>query len=386
MAQFSIAVPFRTNYYECYAKILESAGLLRQCLMWTRRPMPGVPKDKNRLLPVLGLTAYATAKTLPPYYSEAARFAQYPLFDQWAKRHLYAGEYILSSYAYANSCFKWVKAHAGKTFLDGGNSHPENFWEILAAEHQRWSCKYPPVPEFYIDRARRMMEDVDYILSPSDYVSDSFQSRGFRADQIIKVTYPVDLSLFKPPAGQLPRTRATDAPFTLINTGSLSLRKGTPYLLEAFRLIHRQIPNSKLLLTEIVTDSIKPVLRDYADLPIEWSPPLAHDQLVERLHSADLFILPSLEEGLVRTALEAMACGLPVILTPNTGAAQFVEEGINGSVVPIRDPQAIADQALDWREKLAADHIVPIIDFSEKLAFDSLSESLISQLQDKSLI
>jgi len=93
------------------------------------------------------------------------------------------------------------------------------------------------------------------------------------------------------------------------------LRKGTPYLLESFRIVQKKIPDARLLLTRTIQDDIKPILSRYADLPIDWSPPLPHAQLVERLQSADIFVLPSLEEGLVRTACEAMACGLPAILT-----------------------------------------------------------------------
>jgi len=58
-----------------------------------------------------------------------------------------------------------------------------------------------------------------------------------------------------------------------------------------------------------------------------------------------------LEEGMARTALEAMACGLPVILTPNTGACDLVNEEVNGSVVPIRDSGAIVEKALFWRNR-----------------------------------
>ena len=54
---------------------------------------------------------------------------------------------------------------------------------------------------------------------------------------------------------------------------------------------------------------------------------------------------------MARTALEAMACGLPVILTPNTGACDLVEEGINGHIVPIRDPKAIEFRAMEWWDK-----------------------------------
>lgn len=347
MNRFSIAVPFRTNYYENFARVLSNADALRSCIMWTRRPMPETSSENNRLCPLLGLLAYAGAISLPPYYSEAFRFALYPAFDRWAKSQLKAGDHVISSYAYANECFRWVRRNGGKAFLDGGNSHPENFWQILEEEHRRWKCPYPPVPRFYIERAKRMMEDVDFVISPSEFVTKSFLARGFSNDQIIPVVYPQDLSVFKP----VQKPRPLERPFTIINTGSLSLRKGTPYLLEAVRIIRTQVPDVRLLLTQAISDSIKPILEKYADLPIEWAPYLPPEALAERLRSADLYVLPSLEEGLVRTALEAMACGLPVILTHNTGASDFVTEGINGSIVAIRDAQAIADAALAWHGK-----------------------------------
>jgi starch synthase len=406
---FSLVVPSREDYYIAYAGVLLCRDLLRSCIMWTRRPMPGVPKDKNLLNPPLGLAAYLGARYLPAFYAEAFRFSLYPLFDRWARTKLLPGNHIISSYAHANASFNWVRQHGGKTFLDGGNSHPDNFWEILSEEHKRWKCPYPPVPRFYYERCRRMMEDVDYVLSPSNFVSQSFLERGFKRKQIIPVVYPVDLRMFRPDfdsewrmADGSPRrlnlvadgegsgegsrvARASEErrpprPFTIINTGSLSLRKGTPYLLEAFRLIRKEIPDARLLLTDAVSDSIKPILAKYSDLPIEWAPYSPPSQLAARLRSADLFILPSLEEGLVRTALEAMACGLPVILTPNTGTAQYVQEGVNGSVVPICDADAIVQQTLWWREKLGSGYAVPVDNLSAQFSPERLDNMLMSGL------
>jgi glycosyltransferase involved in cell wall biosynthesis len=217
-----------------------------------------------------------------------------------------------------------------------------------------------------------MMGDVDYVLSPSNFVANSFLQRGFRQDQILPVFYPVDLSMFRP----VNTIRPAEKPFTVINTGGLSLRKGTPYLLEAFRLIKKTVPNAKFLLTDSPTDSIKSILGAYNDLSIEWAPYLPEKQLAERLRTADVFILPSLEEGLVRTALQAMATGLPCILTPNTGVNDYIIPGVNGSVIPIRNPEAIADEACQWWEKIRDGYHVPIKDFADKLSFAQLSSHL----------
>ena len=348
--KFVVAQPGHYSPAEDQARALEKTGRLRFIALGTRRGAAGVSPERVRLNPFIGLAAYIAAKTLSPFRAESFRFRLNPWFDRWVLKQLQPGDHIISSFGFANECFKFVRAHGGKTFLDAGNSHPENFWEILSEEHRRWNCPTPPVAPHWHERSRAMLADVDYVLSPSNYVTQSFLAHGFKPEQIFYNPYPVNLELFRPRTGSRPERQ----PLTIINTGSLSLRKGTPYLLEAFRIVRGKIPDARLLLTRIVQDDVKPVLARYHDLPIEWSPPLPHAQLAARLQGADIFVLPSLEEGLVRTACEAMGCGLPAILTPNTGANDFVQPGVSGEVVPIRDPQAIADAIFKWAEKILA--------------------------------
>jgi len=344
---FVVTAPFR-SVCDHFARVFQKHELLRLYAVGTRQPTAGISPELTRLLPLFGLLSYAAAKTLSPFHAESFRFWLHPMLDHWVKKQLKPGDNILSSYAYANASFEWVQRHGGKTFIDAGNSHPENFWEILIEEHRRWNCPYPPVARHYHERCKAMMEHVDYVFAPSAYVADSFLKRGFAPDRILRNIYPVDLTCFTPRTTPRPK----DQPLRIINTGALTLRKGTPYLLEAFRIILKHEPAARLMLTATITDSIQPILARYGDLPIEWSPALPHAQLAERLRSADVFVLPSLEEGLARTSLEAMACGLPVVVTPNTGSNDLVTEGVNGSVVPIRDPQAIADAVLFWRQKI----------------------------------
>ncbi|RYD85160.1 MAG: glycosyltransferase [Verrucomicrobiaceae bacterium] len=374
--RFVFAVPFRTDHYTASANILEKSGRLRSCLLWTRRGFPGVPAERHQLFPLLGLLSYATARTLPPHQSESFRFMLHPAYDAWAASKLQPGDHVISSYGYANRCFRKARKNGGLTFLDGGNSHPSHFWDLLTEEHARWKCAYPPIAPFQHRRSLEMMEDVDYVLSPSTFVANSFLERGFREEQILPVIYPVDLSNFRPAQEERPK----DRPFTIINTGGLSLRKGTPYLLEAFRLIQKKIPNARFLLTRSVTASIVEILESYKDLPIEWAEYLPERELAERLRTADLFILPSLEEGLVRTALQAMACGLPAILTPNTGANDYIIPGVNGSVVPIRDAAAIADAACEWWERIQGGHRIDVSSFADQLSFDRHRTLLIGHL------
>jgi glycosyltransferase involved in cell wall biosynthesis len=81
-----------------------------------------------------------------------------------------------------------------------------------------------------------------------------------------------------------------------------------------------------------------------------------HDQVrsgevVAHLHRADVLLHPSLSEGLPTVVLEAMACGVPVVATDCGGVREAVTDGVEGIVVPPRDPRRMAGAlAALWRD------------------------------------
>jgi glycosyltransferase involved in cell wall biosynthesis len=377
-AQIVVATPGHAAMSEPVALALCRQRLLRFVAMGTRRGVAGVPAELTRLNPAIGLLTYATARTLPTYQAESFRFRLHPWFDHWVKRQLRPGDHIYSSYGYANASFRWVRRHGGQTILEAGNSHPEYFHTLLGEEHRRWGSPRPPVADHHYRRSVEMMEHVDYVMSPSSFVTNSFLAHGFKPAQIFKCRYPIDVSCFTPS----PSPRPANRPLRVICTGMLSLRKGAPYLLEAFRLVNQKIPAAQLLLTRSAFEDIKPILAKYNDLPIDWAPSLPHPQLAERLRSADIFVLPSLEDGLAFTVIEALACGLPAITTPNTGASDLIQPGRNGEVVPIRDAKAIADAVLKWAEKILASDWQPrVLVDQELVSFDHFEREFDAQLR-----
>ena len=365
------------------ARALSHFGLLRFHALGTRRGASGVPVELTRLNPKIMGLAYLGTRMLPSRHHEAFRYRLHPWFDRWTRTLVEPGDHLISSFGFANDTFRDVRAHGGKTFYSAGNSHPESMWALVQEEHKRWNYPHPPYAEFQHKRLLEMMPLVDYVLSPSTFVSQSFIQRGFRPEQVLKIFYPVDLSCFYPS----PKPRKKDQPLKIISTGQLSLRKGTPYMLDAFRIVLRHYPSARLLLIENIHDSVKPLMARYSDLPIDWSPPLPHPALAERLRSADVFVLPSLEEGLVRAALEAMACGLPVVITPNTGLGDFVEPNVNGEIVPTRDANAIADAILKWAERVHGEEIRAPIEFNpDRLSYDQFETQFMEQLTTTGLI
>jgi glycosyltransferase involved in cell wall biosynthesis len=116
---------------------------------------------------------------------------------------------------------------------------------------------------------------------------------------------------------------------------------GTHLLLVALTRLER--PDAELWLIGGVEDEMRPALARYEGL-FELKGFVPHAQLPALLTQCSVYVQPSLEEGLAKVLLEAMASGLPVVATTNTGAEDVVREGVDGFVVPIRDPEALAER------------------------------------------
>jgi glycosyltransferase involved in cell wall biosynthesis len=360
-----------------FARALENHGLLDFYALGTRRGTKGVPPEHTRLQPVFGLLNYIFAVTLPVYQSESLRFRLFGLFDRWVQTLLRPGQHFFTGYAFANGAMRWIKQHGGTAFLDAWTSHPEEHWNLIAAEQQRWKSRWPPASRYYQDRTVESVAAADYIFTASTFVRQSFLKRGFDAQRLLFCPYPVDLEMYRP----APEPRPASRPFTILHTGGLSLRKGAPYLLEAFRLIRKEVPDAVLRVKRHLRNDVVDIVRRNTDLPIEWSGQLDFAGHVRRYQTSDMLLFPSVEDGFALVVAEALACGLPVITTPNTGASDLIRPGENGEIVPICNSPALAQAALKWWERIrAGERIVGYEELKRRLSFQKFEETFIGHL------
>lgn len=333
-----------------HAVALDQCGWLRQYFGGGRRPIPGIAAERQTRQPAFLIANMLAGKALSLYRYECARFALSPVFEQWVTGRVEAGDHLIAGFGYFNRLIPKIKQAGGKVFLDARNSHPSSFWSLIAEEHARWECKLPPIWPRHHLRQQRSVVLADYVLAPSRFVADSFIERGVPREKVLRLHYPVDLTSFVPS----PKPRPQNRPLTLVSSGLLTLRKGSPYLFEAFKLIRKEVPDARIKLIHRMADSFQTVYErsDFRNLPVDWAPMMPHAELVPWLQESDIFLLPTIEEGMVRSAAEALGCGLPVITTRNAGVDDFIQEGVNGSIVPLRDPQAIAEAVLAWWERI----------------------------------
>jgi len=88
---------------------------------------------------------------------------------------------------------------------------------------------------------------------------------------------------------------------------------------------------------------VREILRTAGVSHLAWLPG-AREDVPAILRGMDIFVLPSLAEGISNTILEAMACGLPVVATRVGGTPEIVSEGVTGLLVPPDDPEAMAQR------------------------------------------
>ncbi|RJP75622.1 MAG: glycosyltransferase family 4 protein [Desulfobacteraceae bacterium] len=114
----------------------------------------------------------------------------------------------------------------------------------------------------------------------------------------------------------------------LLSVGRLIERKGFEYLINSVKNL------SNVMLTIVGDGPQKKYLQKLSiGFPIHFTGYVPHNRMPEIYKAHDIFILPSLNEGMSNTVLEAMACGLPIIVTRTGGTSELLQEGTNGFVV-----------------------------------------------------
>jgi glycosyltransferase involved in cell wall biosynthesis len=330
----SIGSPGRFHTFDL-ARQMERLGHL-SCMYtgYPRFKVDGLPRDKVRTFPWLVAPAMVAARA-------GFDFMQTPLvmrsFDAWASRHLEPCNvfHCLSGFGLQGGR-RARERYGAATVCDRGSSHILYQAELLKEEHERWGVPYSGTDPWVIERELQEYDDCDLITIPSAFACRSFLQKGVPEAKLRKLPYGVDLSLFKP-------TPKSDDVFRIIYVGQMSLRKGLPYLLDA--VLSNPIPNLDLWLIGPCIPEARPFLARYEGR-YRYLGIIQQSRLSEYYSQGSVFVMASIEDGFGLVQAQAMACGLPVIATTNTGAEDLFTDGVEGFIVPIRDAEAIREKLL----------------------------------------
>lgn len=329
--------PNRAHHY-AYAAALAQAGCLRAFVCGFSRfsPRAPLPELGARLLRADHVQNFYLASMrlrLPMAVSNELAYLSKILLDRMSEKPARESDvFLFYSGAGLRTSTRLQRTPTARV-VEAVNTHVLVQQRILREEHHRLRLPFRRFHAREVARRVREYETADAILCPSGFVKDSFVAEGIPADRIFTVPYGFSL----PTHGLGPQPQ--NDIFRVLYVGQLSVRKGLRYLLEAFgKLKH---PRKELW---IVGPSTK--VTGLAGL----RPPegtrflgvLKGDDLAHAYRSCQVFVLPTVEDGLGLVMGEALSFGLPVIATAHSGGADLFQDGTEGFIVPIRDPEAIA--------------------------------------------
>ena len=226
-----------------------------------------------------------------------------------------------------------VQRLGGRYVCDRGSTHLRYQMRLLAEEYDRVGVPFIPVHEKAILREEAEYAAADAVTVPSAFALQSFVEYGVDPAKLHKIPYGVNLDRFT-------RIAPRDPEFRILFVGQLGVRKGIGYLFEAFR--RADLPGATLVLAGARSPETGILLRNAPLAHVELPGILTRDQVAMEMSRASVIVLPSIEEGLAMVQGQAMACGCPVIATVNSGGEDLFDDGKEGFIVPIRNPDAIA--------------------------------------------
>ena len=230
------------------------------------------------------------------------------LFDRWASQQIAPCDI---AHGWGNMCLHTLRRARGLgalTIIERASSHPREQSRLLEQAHARYGLPWRQNSR-HLWRAEAEFAEADYVTIPSDFVRQSFESQGHDSGRLIQIPFGVDTDRFRPP--ELPRP-ARGEPFRVLFVGQVTLRKGVLDLLEAWRRLNW--PAAELWLVGRIDPTLRDLLTPYATLPgVRF---IGHvPDPVKMYQGADIFAFPSIEEGSALVTYEAMACGLPMVVT-----------------------------------------------------------------------
>ena len=234
-----------------------------------------------------------------------------------------------------NSFRRARQLRAERLELHAANSHVDNVVRQHAKARRQFPIESPWIGEGQRVKTLKEYEEADVIWVASEYTRRTFLEAGVPEKKLAQIHLQTDPH-FRPPAA-----KPSDGVFRVVFVGNLTVGKGVPLLIEAFSRL--TLRDAELTL---VGGCSSRGMRKYLgnaiarDSRIRIAPgdPLPH------LQKADVCVHPTYEDGWAYAPAEAMACGVPVIVSEDTGMKELVQEGANGYIVSTGNEDALYER------------------------------------------
>jgi len=314
----------------------------------------GIPPELLTTFPWLHAPymALSSKDLLPEIAMQPWEYIDRITFDRYVARRLEACDVFVGLSGSALATGASAKAAGIKYVCDRGSSHIQTQSELIRSEHKDWNIDFDGIDHAEVDVKIVRREIAEYNLAdaitvPSTFSKNSFIAQGMPPEKVHILPYGVDLELFK-------RTRCAPAnAFNILFVGSISLRKGVQYLLQAYQDFKH--PYKTLTFAGHCPETFISHMKKRRLWPRD-AKVLGHvnqQNLKHIMSQSHALVLPSVEDGFGLVMAQAMACGCPVIATNHTGAQDLYTNGEEGFIIPIRDSMSIVACLQRWADSPA---------------------------------
>jgi glycosyltransferase involved in cell wall biosynthesis len=215
--------------------------------------------------------------------------------------------------------------------IERGSTHIEFQNKILRQEHASFNIDFE-ISKEVIQNENNNYHECDYISIPSQFVFNSFLEYNLPKSKLIVNPYGSDLSKFFP-------SSKNNEKFTILTVGHGSFRKGLIYVLGAHKLIKGDFIHYHVGSIENYIKKFSKTFPNFRHIESQ-----SQEKLRDYYQKSDVFVLASLEEGLSLTLLEAMACGLPIITTRNSGVESIKSKLKFNKIIKPKSSNEIAEK------------------------------------------
>lgn len=202
-------------------------------------------------------------------------------------------------------------------------------------ENERKEYRFP---SWFLKRTEKENDAIDVFLAPSLFVKKSLIYSGIPEEKIAIIPYGSNFESL-----EYEEKVYTNKKLEFIFVGKVSYAKGIAYLLDAFSRVSEELATLRLVGAYDKTGEIYKRYCHHKNILFDGA--VLHDDVLKKLKNADVFVLPSLMEGMSLAGLEAMSCGLPIICTKNSGLDQFVCEE-NGFLIDAMNVEQLYDKIM----------------------------------------